>query len=142
MDGECSLGSSRPLVLVSGAAPLIEITTTLGELVLQFPNDFVLPDDGGFDVTLRRLGDEVETRKRDQQWIRRATPNSSQAGFGPTWRGSRVELGRIATGRYSVTLNAWRMQSQPSAQIPLFTPRQLELEVRRGETTVIEAPGR
>jgi hypothetical protein len=48
----------------------------------------------------------------------------------------------VATGRYRATLHTWRIDPGASARVPFVPLLQRELDVRRGETCVIEAPGR
>jgi hypothetical protein len=141
-EGEFQLGRSAPFARVAGATPRVELEASVGELVLQFPSDLVVPDNGGFNLLLERLGAEGEAQHRDLQWLNGATAKSSFGGFGVKWRAPRVEVGRVATGRYRLRLDAWRLDEAEFAQVPIVPNLEREIEIRRGEACVIDVPGR
>jgi protocatechuate 3,4-dioxygenase beta subunit len=141
-EGELRLGRSAPFALTPGEVPRVALEASVGTLVLQFPNDLALPDNGGFDLSLQSLDGAGQPEEQGWLSINGATPKSAFAAFGVPWRTPRVELGRIATGRYSGHLNAWRLDEEQFAQVPIVPALAVVIEVRRGEVCTIDVPGR
>jgi hypothetical protein len=141
-EGERCLGRSAPITLAAGPPMRVELDAAVGDLVLQFPRSLVVPEDGRFALSLVPLDGAAGSEHVEWHSLTGATASSAFGHDGLMWRAPRVELGRIATGRYRVQLEAWSLDEPTGfAEEQIVPPLEREIEVRRGEVCTIVVPG-
>ncbi|MBK7877899.1 MAG: carboxypeptidase regulatory-like domain-containing protein [Planctomycetes bacterium] len=135
--------SAEERVLPAGATFEETLSIAAGELVLEFPADFAVPEAGVIHVRLRSPDAPAGTSTNVQV----PTAGSPFARFSELrWTSRRVELGQLAAGTYELFVSAQELAPASSPEGARYTskalgqPVQRSIEVRAGETTVISMP--
>ena len=92
------LGSSDPVEAHAGAEVVADIEVRSGELTLEYPAGFVVPELGQYSLEL-----ESELLEGLDFFPYEGSTNSEQRGpYGHPWDSTSVVLGRVAAGTYDV----------------------------------------
>jgi hypothetical protein len=135
-DNQLILGrGAKPVELAAGALHESEIAIRSGELVIQFPASFVVPDSGAFMLTLQGGEGGANTH----QFLHCSTAHAPFHMSKIVWKETRCPIGPVAPGEYSIGVQL-QFLGDPAPAASQLKPFHGKVTIEADKTTVVEIP--
>lgn len=131
------LASTGPWIATAGEERRIDLAPQTGEVVIEFPASYVLPDTGSVQANLS-APDGPSFLGSGPRWDRVPPTDGTSSR---AWTGRRLALGRCAAGDWTLTATVFQRvpNGDRSWRHELLLPRlERDIRVRPGEVTVVE----